>query len=109
MEFRETLNQTGSQPRASFQRMPFCLSHRQPAWDIDEMDGADIQLDIEALAQLVEDIGPLVVAADAALDALRSYQYGNSSTELAEEIAAALKAALDPVKLGLIRSLNGIA
>lgn len=33
----------------------------------------------------------------AALDALRSYQYGNASPELAEEIADALESELDRV------------
>jgi hypothetical protein len=37
----------------------------------------------------------LVKAATAAVHALRSYQYGNDSTELAEEIADALEAALN--------------
>ena len=39
----------------------------------------------------------LIKTATAALHALRSYQYGNSSTELAEEIANALETALDNV------------
>jgi hypothetical protein len=37
----------------------------------------------------------LVKAAIAAVHALRSYQYGNSSPELAEEIADALEAAIE--------------
>ena len=36
----------------------------------------------------------LIKVATAALEALRSYQYGNSSPELAEEIADALESAL---------------
>jgi hypothetical protein len=38
---------------------------------------------------------PLSKAAIAAVHALRSYQYGNASTELAEEIADALERALE--------------
>jgi hypothetical protein len=37
----------------------------------------------------------LIMAAMAAVEALRSYQYGNSSPELAEEIADALHAAIE--------------
>ena len=37
----------------------------------------------------------LVKAAIAAVHALRSYQYGNSSPDLAEEIADALEAAIE--------------
>ena len=50
-----------------------------------------------------DDSNPLAKAATAAYYALRSYQYGNSSTELAKEAADALFAALTAAGYGIVR------
>ena len=50
----------------------------------------------------------LIKAATAALEALRSYQYGNSSPELAEEVANALENALDRALDGRDKELEAL-
>jgi len=59
---------------------------------------ADLNLDLEKIKSQPESVTnpyvSLVTAATAAVHALRSYQHGNSSPELAEEIADALDSAI---------------
>jgi hypothetical protein len=64
--------------------------------------------EISAAAEFIDRSGALIEAAEAAVHALRSYQYGNQSTELAREIADALDAALKPAQQALLKALSVI-
>jgi hypothetical protein len=63
---------------------------------------------LEAAADVIVHLGELIVAADAAVNALRSYQYGNASPQLAEEVADTLEARLIPVKLAMVDALGKV-